>query len=420
MRISCMPAGIVDPLRTGQGIIDIKRAGFEAIAGDISIYAPELSVPEYRNMEEKRIYLSKEPDRTAEALAPFMNKCKENSLPVSYIYAPYLSRDKNDDALNGVIRELAVEAVKLAIENNIAGVIVRPLNAGIEHDALYETNIEFYKELDATAGTSPVRILTENQGRAVGGHLIRGFCSDAVEACRFVDELNEGSDTSRFGICFNVATSALCGQNPYEVITVLGRRIEAVVLSDNDGVHDTTFLPFSTFCRMDQTDWLGVIRGLRQVGFDGELMLAMSENAKGVSPLVRPKLLEYALSVAEYIRWQLKIEDTVKKYPARVLFGAGNMCLNYMKNYGDKYPPLYTCDNNPSRWGETFAGLEIKNPKELNSLSEDTAIFICNVYYREIEEQLRQMGLANPVERFNDEYLPVLNMNRIDRKQEGT
>ena len=95
------------------------------------------------------------------------------------------------------------------------------------------------------------------------------------------------------------------------------------------------------------------------------------------------------------------------------------MCLNYMKNYGEEYPPLYTCDNNPSRWGETFAGLEIRNPEDLKSLPSDTAIFICNVYYREIEEQLKTMGLSNPIERFNDEYLPVLNMNRIDRKQEG-
>ena len=30
----------------------------------------------------------------------------------------------------------------------------------------------------------------------------------------------------------------------------------------------------------------------------------------------------------------------------------------------------------------------------------------CNIYYEEIAEQLRGMGLENPVEYFNDEYLP--------------
>ena len=37
---------------------------------------------------------------------------------------------------------------------------------------------------------------------------------------------------------------------------------------------------------------------------------------------------------------------------------------------------------------------------------EDCAILICNMYYREIEAQLREMGLRNPVAYFNDECLP--------------
>ena len=37
------------------------------------------------------------------------------------------------------------------------------------------------------------------------------------------------------------------------------------------------------------------------------------------------------------------------------------MCRNYMKCYGEKYPPKFTCDNNPKLWGTNFCGLEVKH-----------------------------------------------------------
>ncbi len=412
-----MPVGIVDPLRTGQGLIDMKKAGFDATVLDLAIYTYELRSDAVT--DKKWTLLSKEPEKTADVVAPFLKKCADIDLHVCLVYAPYIGRDKKGDDLNEIARKLAVQSVLLAVEKKIPYVIVRPLFAGISVEDLREANIGFFRELDGIAGDSTVKILLENQGRSVGGHLIRGYCSDPDEAVSLIEELNSMAGRDRFGFCFNVATCSLCGQNPYEVLIRLKGYVDAVVLSDNDGIHDTTFLPFQTHCKGDQTDWLGVIRGLREIGFDGELMLALEESAHGVSPMIRPKLLELAVETAGYVRWQIQIEQTVRKYDKRVLFGAGNMCLNYMKNYGEDYPPLYTCDNNPSRWGESFAGLEIRNPKELKSLPEDTAIFICNVYYREIEEQLKDMGLKNPIERFNDEYLPVLNMNRVERKQEG-
>lgn len=137
--------------------------------------------------------------------------------------------------------------------------------------------------------------------------------------------------------------------------------------------------------------------------------------AGNFSPLLRPQLLVLAKSVAEYFKWQIQIETALKKYSSVVLFGAGNMCRNFMKCYGDKYPPLFTCDNNSSLWGSTFCGLEVKAPETLRELPENCGVFICNIYYREIEQQLREMGVAN-IEFFNDEYMPTFPFDRIERR----
>ena len=38
-------------------------------------------------------------------------------------------------------------------------------------------------------------------------------------------------------------------------------------------------------------------------------------------------------------------------------------------------------------------------------------------YYDEIEAQLREMGLKNPIERFNDEYMPSMYTDRFDSEK---
>ena len=163
-----------------------------------------------------------------------------------------------------------------------------------------------------------------------------------------------------------------------------------------------------------RTDWMGLIRGLRDIGFDGELTVEFSGTTAAFSPLLRPTLFQMAREVGEFFRWQVRMEQNLKKYRSIVLFGAGNMCRNYMKCYGEKYPPLFTCDNNPELWDKEFEGLIVKNPEELKKLPENCGVYICNVYYQEIELQLREMGIVN-IEYFNDEYMPTFYFDRLKR-----
>ena len=173
-------------------------------------------------------------------------------------------------------------------------------------------------------------------------------------------------------------------------------------------------VPFTSVSSLGQlTQWIEVIRGLRSISYDGPLILDMEHAAKFCPPLLRPDLMKFAKRTMEYLVWQIHMADAMKKYDHIVLFGAGNMCVNYMKNYGEIFPPLFTCDNNPARWGQEFYGLTIESPEKLRDLPENTGIFICNVYYREIEKQLKEMGITEGIEFFNDEYLQSLNMNRL-------
>ena len=140
--------------------------------------------------------------------------------------------------------------------------------------------------------------------------------------------------------------------------------------------------------------------------------MVIRDTAAAFSPLLRSQLMIFAKATAEYFKWQIEIENLLKKYTSIVLFGAGNMCRNYIKCYGEKYPPLFTCDNNQKVWGTNFCGLEVKSPEALKKLPCNCGVFICNIYYHEIEQQLRDMGVEN-IEFFNDEYMPSFYFDRL-------
>lgn len=417
MIITCSPQGFTDINRPNQAINDLKKAGFENQVLDFSLAAPaaemeKLGKGSYRS-NEHTIAIDN-PKRLAEKIDTFMNRSKALGISFPIAQAPYLELDTKHADLNELLTELAIESIKACKENECHFIVVEPLFAGINRKDIWKVNKEFYLKLAGYAKENNVKILLKNQCSFCEGHLVRGICTDELEAIFWVDRLNSESPDI-FGFCVDVGALNLCAKNMYDYLTALGDRVEAVIFRECDGHSDASMLPFTCVNRgQSQTDYLNLIRGLRKIHFDGQLVLEMGDSASAFSPMLKPAFFNLAKQVADFIKWQIEMETGLDKYEARVLFGAGNMCRNYMKNYGNAYPPLYTCDNNSSLWGQTFEGLEIHNPEDLKKLPENVAIYICNIYYREIEAQLREMGINNPIEFFNDEYMPSFYLDRFD------
>lgn len=399
MNISFAPRGIVAFRYPKQGIGDLAGTGGGQILLDLTAVTCEY------------------PEQIHELINPILEQCVAKHLQCSVAMAPYFDRNTKREDLNALLEQLAQESIKLCGQAGSQYLIVKPLTVGIADTDLWEINQAYYLRLGKQAEKYHVKILLENQCKDFNGHLVRGLCSDGRQAAKWVDALNETAGEERFGFCMDVGVCNLCGQNMYDFALSLGSRIKAVILRDCNGSNDSALLPFTAVRHgQSQTDWLNLIRGLREIGFDGELIMDIHDTASAFSPILRPGLLRMAKSVADYFKWQIEIENVLKKYPLRVLFGAGNMCRNYMKCYGEKYPPLFTCDNNQKLWETEFCGLTVKAPEALLDLPKDCAVFICNIYYREIEAQLRKMGIENPIEFFNDEYMPSFYFDRVERE----
>ncbi len=418
MEIICSPLGIVDIDRPAQGVMDIRQAGFYKLVLDTSLCANSTILERVGKSNYKRNHdtvVIENPEKLYERLERMLENVKKQELDVPVAIAPCLDVNTRHTDLNDKIRALTIETIKACGKAGCTCMIVEPLFAGITGDDIWAANKEYYLSFLDVARQNNVRILLKNQCRSIGGHLIRGICSDGQEAAQWVDALNQEAGEERFGFCMDVGVCNLCGQNMYDFICILGSRLKAVIARDCDGNQDNALLPFTAANQGgSRTDWLNFFRGLRSISFDGMMILNLEDTAAAASPLLRPTLLGYAKAVADYFRWQIEIELLLRKYPSRVLFGAGNMCRNYMKCYGKIYPPLFTCDNNSRLWDTEFCGLTVRNPEAIKALPKDTAIFICNIYYREIERQLRDMGVENPIEYFNDEYMPTFHFDRLE------
>lgn len=79
-----------------------------------------------------------------------------------------------------------------------------------------------------------------------------------------------------------------------------------------------------------------------------------------------------------------------------ILFGGGLMFEDYMKKHKKKYTPDFIVDNDKAKWGQEKQGVLIKSPQSILSISEkDRRIIICSVHYRQIEKQLKDMGITD-------------------------
>lgn len=397
MKVIYSPSGIIGTDNPRRGISMMENAGLRNLVMDFSLW---------RNAKPKEMY---------GFLKPIYTECNDRDIRFSFAIAPYVVSEAKDYNLNEFLYKLTEECIRVCGETGCKYLIIHPAFAGISIDRLQKVNAEYCRKLVTVAKEMDVVLLLRNQCRNINGHLIRGMFCDAEETIRFIDKINLELETENLAFCLDTGNCNICGQEMYDFISILGNRLKAVILRDNDGKTDGSLLPFTSMgTGGSTTDWMSLIRGLRAVHFDGNIILDFHDSICALPNTLRSKYLELVRDMGVYFKWQLEQEKVLAKYTSRVLFGAGNMCRNYMKCYGADYPPLFTCDNNKQRWGDWFEGLEIKPPESLKELNPGCAIFICNIYYQEIEKQLREMGVSNPIEYFSDEYMPSYYSDRLE------
>lgn len=326
----------------------------------------------------------------AASVGKIANAYAEKGFQVAYVQAPALPLDRLDINVTDHLLKLAKESINICANAGCSALVFQPLAAGIPKDDEWQANRRFFLEILPLARQHNVNILLENQARMFNGRIVRGTLSDPIEAVKWVDALNGEAGGEIFGMCLNVETCNQCRQNIREYIQRLGSRLKAVR---------------AIFRLSARFDYREIILSLRRIRFDGILALDARWLFHGLPDSMQEAILTIIAQTLVYLRMQAELEMKLRKYPEFVLFGAGLMFQNFMRNYGNIYPPVFACDNSPEKWGMEIDGIKVFPPQKLKDLPENFAVFICNRFYEEAEKQLEELGIRH-IERFNDEMLP--------------
>lgn len=414
MKIVCATGGIVKIEFPNQGLMDIAGSGFESVMLDMSKYISGATLRQWEKKLDKEL-IKKD-------IANLKSGIVARGVAPEYALLPFLSGDTKRTDLNEMLADLCVDCIKEIEGLGVTRFIAQSLSIGIAMEDEWNANREYYLRLAGALTNVESKILLVNQCKNVEGHYTRGLCSSASEAADWVDQFNQlaeerGFGAERFGFCMDTGAYNLCGINMQDVAHVLGERILAVIVRANDGHQDVAALPFTCVGEWGiATDWMGFIRGMREIDFNGDLIMDMTNTLRSTPSLIRPEMLAAGKTIAEYFRMQIQIEKPLQKYDHIAIFGAGDLGRGFIRSFGEKYKPLFACDNNPDRWGTFIDDVEVRSPQCLLDLPENTGVFICNMYHREIEEQLKQMGVSH-VESFDCEFLPAYNLNRVGRQE---
>ena len=103
----------------------------------------------------------------------------------------------------------------------------------------------------------------------------------------------------------------------------------------------------------------------------------------------------------------MTLQDILKPNKTRniVIFGTGELATKVLDNLKD-FKISYFVDNNSSKWGSSFLGLDVKNPDVLMSeLRGSVIILIASSFANEIQEQLQTMGFLLQEDMINCNYI---------------
>ena len=137
-----------------------------------------------------------------------------------------------------------------------------------DNDKSAEENAEFYARLLPLAKDCGVKIAAENMWNwnAAEDHAAPAACSSAQDFLRH----EEAADDEYLVACLDIGHAEMrgLGTSAEEMIAVLGKKLQALHIHDNDKWHDSHALPYTM-----QIDFAGIAAALKKAGYEGDFTL---------------------------------------------------------------------------------------------------------------------------------------------------
>ncbi len=168
-----------------------------------------------------------------------------------------------------VLAEKNIRCLEIAGLMGMKTLVVHPYGTSryIGHEEeTFLRNMKYFKMLVPYAEEFGVKIACENMfcGDKKRGVVRGSICSNPYEHAMYVDEMN----SPFFVACLDTGHCALAGREPQDAIRVLGNRLGALHVHDNDYKDDMHTLP-----GLSEMNWDEITKALAEIDYQGDFTL---------------------------------------------------------------------------------------------------------------------------------------------------
>ena len=265
MKICVQSGGIVEHVGKETGYQWIAQSGFEGIDWNAIEHA---CVP--NNWKDGCVY-DLPLEQCVEHFREEYELIRKNGLVISQAHAPFPCYSAEDEGMFpymlGVYERMIEVCQYYGVPRVVVHAVVCSFDSKINTPKTVEAiNHRLYESLIPVLQRCPdVTVCLENLF-GWSGMATEGFCCDASEAVRWLDDLNEKTGRKAFGFCLDVGHLQLLHKDFRTFIPALGDRLVCLHLHDNDAVHDQHVAPLSGTIR-----WKQVCDALKEIGYAYDL-----------------------------------------------------------------------------------------------------------------------------------------------------
>lgn len=311
LEIGVQTKNIVYDKDPAAGFLQMKEAGFTC--GDFSLNAYLTNTSLYR--QEQNVFFDQTEAQLERFFAPHKEGARAAGIRINQMHMPYPNYVPNGKkSLNDYLwNVVAPKSMKICAFFGCPYIVVHGFklakNLGSE-EAEWQRTESFLRFLAPMAKELGITICIENVYGNSGSHIVEGPCCDARKAAERIDRINGDYGAQVLGFCFDTGHANLVGLDFWDFIRILGCRLKVLHIHDNDGTADLHQIPF-TFTRTREntasTDWDGLIKGLREVGFDQVLSFETAPVLTAFPEEMKGQVLRLIAETGKY--FQKKIED---------------------------------------------------------------------------------------------------------------
>ena len=302
MELCVQSATIVHDFGFAAGYKMIREAGFTAIDWNID---NALSRTNLKNLPLENICIFEKPlDEVLAHYAEELEQIRANGLSISQAHAPFPAylpeRPESLDYTLKIYRRCIEFCDAVGCKNLIIhGISLSNPDYTNTPESTKALNYKLYEGLIDVLVNTKVTVCLENLFTGSPKGVIEGTCSNPNEAVEYIDTLNAKAGKECFGLCLDTGHINLLRKSFRVYVPIVGKRIKALHVHDNNGSNDEHRMPY-----VGTINWDDFCNSLHEVGYSGDLSFeTFAQTRPGqLNRELVPLFLHTIAGIGEYFR----------------------------------------------------------------------------------------------------------------------